>query len=409
MFNPRLIALTCTLALCAGAAHADLVYLKSGKILDGEVSVADNGEQLELKGPNGTLVLSKTLVERFELGATLGALVEGKMKATGGDADKLYQLGRWFAAHGMGEQANVTWRRAIEVKPDHVLARRALGQVKQGDKWVAHHELMKAAGLVRRGSRWVVPTKQAETVFEKAPKGAAARLAWANERLPAVTRDATSERAVDRAKAHLARRQVVGSIVELLLRDGEAANREKAARFLGAHEEDSAVLSLVRSAVADRSEQVRKAAVEALDQIDRPKTATLFLKPLEHPKHEVRANAIQALGMLQQNDATNVLVKTLTAVYGGGPRVHIFVGNRLSYIKDYDVEVADQVAVGDPEVGYVTDGVVLDVKVLRIVEYITVRETHLIAQALEKRTGEKFGPNPQKWIAWWNKEQRKKN
>lgn len=395
-------------ALVSTTATADVVYLRSGKIIEGEIAIADGGG-LRVSGPHGTLILDEALIERFELGKTLDQLVTERLATAGQDIEALYELGRWFTRHGMGDQARRAWQAIVAIDPDHLAARRALGQVQHAGSWVDHSELMRQAGMVKRQGRWILPVKQQSVAatIEQPPTDPAQRLEWAATRLPAASRDLSSNDADIRARAHVARDLIVTSILEILLREADPLHRERAAQLLGQNQEETAVTSLVRSSVADREPAVRRAAVSALDAIDAPRSALLYLKPLENPVEQVRLNAIEALGWMRQNEATDVLVKTLTAVYGGGPRVHIFVGQQQAYIKDYDVEVAEAATIADPEIGYVTSGTVLDVKVLRITEYLTMRETGLIAQALEKRTGQSFGNDPQRWIGWWASQQRK--
>lgn len=43
-------------------------------------------------------------------------------------------------------------------------------------------------------------------------------------------------------------------------------------------------------------------------------------------------------------------------------RANVAVLNQITYIKDFDVEVAENAAIGDPEIGTIQDGVVLDVR-----------------------------------------------
>lgn len=389
----------------ASPAGADLVYLKSGKILGGQISEGEGG--LVLVSGTSRVSIAHDMVERFELGRSLEDLVKDKVATTPEVADARYELGRWFAQHGLGVAAEEAWQRSIALEPEHLLARRALGQVKQNGQWVHHKDLVRAAGLVRKGERWTLPPEAATATggFEAPPAEPDARLAWAATRLPEHVRLTTgAPTAEGRARAEVARRQVVHGVVEVLLRAESPAHRRRAADLLGKEVEASAVPSLVRSTLADRDAGVREGAVAALNAIALPQTALYYVKPLECSVEAVRHNAIEVLGQLQGNRATEVLVQTMAAVYGGGPRVYIYIGDQISYIKDYDVEVADTAAIADPEIGVVQSGAVLDVKVMRIIEWITVRETQLIAQALEKRTGQAFGADPQRWLAWWEKQ-----
>ena len=51
---------------------------------------------------------------------------------------------------------------------------------------------------------------------------------------------------------------------------------------------------------------------------------------------------------------------------GGSPRAYIAILTQYSYVKDFDAQVAQSAMIADPKVGTVTDGVVLDVKVLNV-------------------------------------------
>ena len=78
--------------------------------------------------------------------------------------------------------------------------------------------------------------------------------------------------------------------------------------------------------------------------------------------------------------------------------------NQVSYIKDFDVEVAQAATIADPIVGVVNSGAVLDAKVVGIYGTMTTIEKRIISESLEDLTGRAFGPNPAAWMAWWKEE-----
>ena len=51
-------------------------------------------------------------------------------------------------------------------------------------------------------------------------------------------------------------------------------------------------------------------------------------------------------------------------VEGESGRAHVYVGKQQSYIQDFDVEIAQAAAIGDPIVQTIRDGVILDYKIL---------------------------------------------
>jgi hypothetical protein len=88
----------------------------------------------------------------------------------------------------------------------------------------------------------------------------------------------------------------------------------------------------------------------------------------------VRANSAEALGIAGFPAALPALkarlAKASSKVKGSStsapPRSHIFVGKQTAYVQDFDVEVAQGAAVADPAVNVLTQGSVLDVRVLAI-------------------------------------------
>ena len=65
---------------------------------------------------------------------------------------------------------------------------------------------------------------------------------------------------------------------------------------------------------------------------------------------------------------------------GGSPRVYIAILTQYSYVKDFDAQVAQSSMIADPRVGTVSDGVVLDAKVLNveIVRYMVLLDRSLL-------------------------------
>ncbi len=65
---------------------------------------------------------------------------------------------------------------------------------------------------------------------------------------------------------------------------------------------------------------------------------------------------------------------------GGSPRAYIAILTQYSYVKDFDAQVAQSAMIADPKTGTVSDGAVLDVKVLNveIVRYLATLDRTLL-------------------------------
>jgi len=91
---------------------------------------------------------------------------------------------------------------------------------------------------------------------------------------------------------------------------------------------------------------------------------------------------------------------------GPGGRNNIFVGTQTSYISDFDVEIAQASQIGDPIVGTIREGVMLDVRVTSVVEEWTEVERRVYYTSLARATGKEFGQDAVAWKKWWDGEGR---
>ena len=68
-----------------------------------------------------------------------------------------WELAQWCREHKLTAQRQVHLRRVIELDPNHVEARRALGYSQVDGRWATQEEVMKARGFVRHNGKWLMP------------------------------------------------------------------------------------------------------------------------------------------------------------------------------------------------------------------------------------------------------------
>jgi hypothetical protein len=166
---------------------------------------------------------------------------------------------------------------------------------------------------------------------------------------------------------------------------------------------------LLARAVLDGSSDVRSEAALGLRDAEEPALLLPVLKALGSSSSAVRTNAAEAMGNMGYRAAVAPLVGHLTAVdalaqSGGGyhpPASNIFVGKQIAYVQDYDVEVAQNVAVGDPQINTLMEGSVLDVRVLALSQSKIASEKAAVRTALAHLTGADPGHTTAAWLAWW--------
>jgi hypothetical protein len=77
------------------------------------------------------------------------------------------------------------------------------------------------------------------------------------------------------------------------------------------------------------------------------------------------------------------------------------VVNQVSYIQDFDVEIAQAAQIGDPIVAVLREGVILDFQVLGASRLMTLTERRVIRSALSRLTGQDLGDDATAWSGWW--------
>jgi len=140
----------------AWPALGDVVHLKSGGSLEGQVVKTDDGVIVRL--PVGEVRISNEAIARIEQKAT--ALDEYQKRAAAvkeDDPEAHYQLGLWAQSVGLKPQARDEFEKSVALKPDHAKAHQALGHRLVGDRWLSHDEEMQARGLVKHDGQWMTP------------------------------------------------------------------------------------------------------------------------------------------------------------------------------------------------------------------------------------------------------------
>ena len=174
--------------------------------------------------------------------------------------------------------------------------------------------------------------------------------------------------------------------------------RVLAVKTLGRIADRTVLPWLIRVSMYDAKEQVRSAAFRAIRgfrdaDVFYPYSRALFSR-------NIRASimAANALGELGDMRGVNVILRKVSIGIGESGRANIMVGKQNSYIQDFDVEIAQAAAIGDPIVQTIRDGIILDYKVLGGYGEGWIQEArNAYAGALKNITGRDYGTN---WSQW---------
>ncbi len=388
------------------AALADTVRLRSGDVVEGEVK--DQGDRIEVAMRSGAVSVRWTDVDVvLRDKSALDVYREKRAVVAADDAKGLFALALWAERAGLAEERRACLDATLKADPEHAAARAALAQQKSDGAWLAGAALLEAKGFVGKDGHWVLkeeaeslarraeaakgflpPEKRAEELLKKAGLGSESAKKFAIDALRGLDSDAL-------------RRPLLRA-----LRRGEPATREVAARALGRVGDADVLRPLITASILDREHAVRVAAVASLKEIGDPDVVKPIAKAMWSESPEVRMNAAEALGSIGGVQSVDYVIRRVMSSGGPGGRNNIFVGTQISYISDFDVEIAQAAQIGDPIVGTLREGVLLDARVVSVREEWTEVERRVYYTALARASGRDYGQDPVAWKKWFDAEGR---
>jgi hypothetical protein len=183
-----------------------------------------------------------------------------------------------------------------------------------------------------------------------------------------------------------------------LLGDGDATVRAACCRLLGEWGDESALRALVFRGARDMDADVRREAVLAAASFGNDDTAIPFVRALGSENLRLVANAAEAIGLLGDQRAAAYVVKRLES-HGSGSRSYVSFLSQVSYVRDYDVEIAQASNIANPNIGLILSGTVLDVHV-KGTEYTNTWIEPILVDSLGRLAGRRFA-NAAEAKAWY--------
>jgi hypothetical protein len=323
------------------------------------------------------------------------------------DALAQYRLALWCAEQGLDAEARFHYRAVVTIDPDHLAARRALGFEQVAGRWVAGKDAMLAKGFREFEGRWVTPEEYALYAKDEiAAKAEREARKTADEALKRAWNADAAVRA--RAMAEIERLDAKHRLrpLSIAARIDRKDVRMRAVEGLAALDDKAALPALYKRAIFDADEEVRRAAVLGIKATDAEGKIGPFVQALGSAFAPVRANAATALGTLGDAGAVGPLIARYQVSGGSGQSVYISQVNQISYVQDFDVEVAQTAFIADPVIGVIQDGLTLNFRALSHTGTFDVYEGAAYAGALRQLTDKDFGTDAKAWAEWYRSEKR---
>jgi len=379
--------------------HERILTLTSGSLLRTRAKFEDGQWHLRQKGtwyplPAGSVAEAHT-VKQLKKDAKKR---ERKLKLS--DPNQRAELAFWLAENGLYNEALEHLDINLRKDPDHQPTLAIIGRGLVPVRLSAY--IPKSAPAPDAGAEtW---TESTRALFDKLGllSPATREVAWQQvrplfadpEHLPAFLA-ATTEILSDHSSA---RRRIAASALQRLATDPLKEDSPVA---------QAAVKSLINRAALDGNDDVREAAARTLRDLNEPGVTAPFVKALASSSSAVRANSAEALGIIGMPAAAPAIVAALATTNAAGgsvtraPASYLFVGRQIAYIQDFDVEAFAGAVAADPQVNVLTEGAVLDVRVLSITSHqARVHERSTMRGALGKLLGQDFHYDTDKWSKW---------
>jgi hypothetical protein len=386
-----LVALALVLAIAGPRTRADVVKTASGLTLEGTVEKQTDGS-VALTTPEGTVRLGAKEVVSVTPGEGPRTAFAREVKAAEpADAAAWYRLALRADELGLVAERNEAHAKVVAIDADHAASRRALGHERVDGTWLPADEARRRKGFVLFAGEWRLP-EEVEATQAAAAKPHVPAPGSDDTRIRGVLRqvaskDAALSEAARRALTGASRRDLVAAALGLL-GDSDAAVRATCCRLLGEWGDESALRALVFHGARDLDADVRREAVLAAASFGHDDTAIPFVRALGSTNERLVANAAQALGLLADQRTAGYVVKRLES-HGSAQRSFVSFLNQVSYVRDYDVEIAQASNIANPNIGTILDGVVLDVHV-KGTEYTTTWVEPYLVEALGNIAGRRF-------------------
>ena len=225
-----------------------------------------------------------------------------------------WKLAQWCLEHRLSVQREAHLRRVIELDPNHLEARRALGYSQVDGQWVTREEVMTKRGYVRYKGQWKLP--QEVQLLEEKHKLQESQQAWFIK-IKRWRGWLDSDRGSQgRANILAIKDSDATKALTMGLRDEEnAAVRKLYIVALANIDTTASDMALAIAAIVDPVEEVRLTCLDYLEKKKRPEVVAYFVKRLRDKDNFTVNLAGLALGRMKDPSSIGPLIDALSTTH----------------------------------------------------------------------------------------------
>jgi hypothetical protein len=311
-----LILLAAGLAI-APAARGDVFKLKSGGEVRGELANPDESPRekyIVRPFAGGEVTLEAAVVAQVVHQRPNQVEYEKEKLKLADTVDDQWKMAEWCRENKLEVDRKTHLKRIIELDPDHADARKALGYMRVGERWLTVEEKKKEEGMVlhrgKDGVRWV-PAQQLQVIKQREAeeklqqswfKKIAQYRSWLD-----TDRAGAGKREILDIKDKAAERPLLTK----LKAEKDDGVRELYAQALMNLGTPAAVNAIVEYSINDNSRNFRVACLELMEKHKPPGATAIYIKGLGDKDNTVVNRAARGLIRLQDQAAVRPLIDAL--------------------------------------------------------------------------------------------------
>jgi hypothetical protein len=312
-----LLAGTAVAALAARPAAADLFILDNDSQIRGTLVNADETPRKTyvIRTDQGEVTLERQQVVKVVRESPDRVEYESLAPTYPDTVAGQWALAEWCRERNLGDLRERHLRRIVELDPEHVESRRALGYMKHEGRWTTQEELMTSRGFVYFRGKWVYP--QEVQLYEERQAVKLAELDW-QQKLD------QWRKWLDKAdKAETARAAIVAiddPYAVKTLRTFAEDEQNPSIRLLyvealGRIGTPAACGLLIDISLLDAEEEVRLSALDELERHKHPDLTELYVKALKHKSNAIVNRAGIGLARLRDPSSVGPLIDALVTTH----------------------------------------------------------------------------------------------
>ncbi|KKK50146.1 hypothetical protein LCGC14_3127940, partial [marine sediment metagenome] len=225
-----------------------------------------------------------------------------------------WAIAQWCRENRLSRQRKTHLQRIIELDPDHVAARGALGYKSINGQWSTQEEAMLRQGYRRYEGRW--RTSQEIELIEKKRKVDVAQKQWAVKIKRwrgwlGTDRDADGRRSI----LGIEDPQAVVALIRFLESEPVEHVRLLYVEALARVGTPDAVKALAIRSMTDKAEEVRLTCLDYLEKTDDPEPIDYYVGMLRHAENHMVNKAAVALKRMRDPSSVGPLIEALVTTH----------------------------------------------------------------------------------------------